>query len=124
MYSDWGFLAAYEVALAGLSPLPRAIYLMSRADHRSYREIADRLRLDIPTVETAMTYAFYQTTFASTRAYKSYSPPVPVAAAEAILLKEYRRYRIGRAFLLKGAPPFHEWLRLPRPDPWEAEDGS
>jgi len=47
----------YEAAVDALPPLPRAVFLMHRRDERGYQDIADRLDIDIPTVEACLAEA-------------------------------------------------------------------
>lgn len=47
----------YEGLVDGLPPLLRAVLLMHRRDERNYRVIADRLDIDIPTVEACLAEA-------------------------------------------------------------------
>lgn len=49
--------ARYEVALANLPEKRRAVFLMSRMEHLTYQEIADRLSVSVKAVEKRMKLA-------------------------------------------------------------------
>lgn len=118
-------IAAYETAVAALTPLGRAVFLMHRADGLSYREIAEHLDINIDMVEACLVYALTGVARMLDFHLPPGEPSAAIADAEAALLDEFRvwcartsrsssKYTVlgilGR-LTLGHAQSFDQWLR-------------
>lgn len=96
-------LAAWWAGVAALSPLPRAVFLMSGFDEKPTAEIAAWLDVDGDTVRAALIHAICVVAEAVRNQVPAYVPPAIVREAEAALLRRYEQ--------CQAALPFDDWLR-------------
>lgn len=96
-------LAAFWDGVEALTPLPRAVYLMSGFDEKSYAEIAAWLDVDADVVRAAMIHAICVVAEAVRNQVPAYERPANVRKAEAALLRRYEQ--------CQAALPFDDWLR-------------
>lgn len=106
MHND-ATLAAYEAAVAALTPLPRAVFLMYRVDELPYRQIATRLGLDIPEVEACIAHAICTIARLVDGDAVGDDTPELIATAEARLFERFRASLACRTRLWS----FDAWLR-------------
>lgn len=99
--------AAWWAGVAALSPLPRAVFLMSGFDERSAADIAAALDVSDEAVRAALTHAICVVAEAVRCQVPDYEPSAIVRDAEAALLRRHGRQRPPMPFedgLREGCP--------------------
>ena len=94
-------LALYEAAVAELPPLTRLVFLLHRVDDLSYREIADRLAIEVRAVECCIAEALVMIgTFIDGDTPRRWRRK-PLAQAETKLRQRHRAYCERKLRLLR-----------------------
>ena len=93
-------LAVYEAAVDELPPLTRLVFLLHRVDNLSYREIANRLAIEVRAVECCIAEALVMIgTFVDGETPRRWRRK-PLAQAETELRQRHRAYCERRVRLL------------------------
>lgn len=102
---DAATLVALETAVGALPPLTRVLFLLLRVDDASYGALARRFSIDVAAAESGLADALYRLCCTLDGDTAEGAMPAPLAEANAILRRRYRRYCQGRLHALGLAQP-------------------
>jgi DNA-directed RNA polymerase specialized sigma24 family protein len=109
---DAAALVALETAVDALPPLTRVLFLLLRVDDASYDDLARRFSIDSAAVESGLADGLYRLCCTLDGRKAERAMPRPLAEANAILRRRYRRYCQDRLHALGVA----------QPAPWNDDD--
>lgn len=89
---DAATLVALETAVDALPPLTRVLFLLLRVDDASYDDLAHRFSIESAAVESGLADGLYRLCCTLDGDTAMGAMPKPLAEANAILRRRYRRY--------------------------------
>jgi DNA-directed RNA polymerase specialized sigma24 family protein len=102
---DAATLVALETAVDALPPLTRVLFLLLRVNDASYDDLARCFSIDSAAVESGLADGLYRLCCTLDGETAKGAMPKPLAEANAILRRRYRRYCQDRLHALGVAPP-------------------